>query len=237
MHKYAFGVPVLPGKDAHAPPRMFAADMNGYRTSRARMGVALERIYLMPTPMGEFAIVYIEAEKDFVAGTIAIATSDVPADVKFRDLLKDIHGFDFNAPPPGPPPELIADWADPDVHVRKPGWAFMAPLKPGATDAGRAFAKEAWQTRHADFTESRRKLGGTRETVFLNSTPQGDAVVVYVEADDPAETNRRFAASREPFDVWFKDECSKIFPEFIDFNEPLPPIETMWDQQLAPASV
>ena len=41
--------------------------------------------------------------------------------------------------------------------------------------------------------------------------------------------NRGFAASRKPYDVWFKDECKKVFIPEIDFNDPLPPIEVIWD--------
>lgn len=237
MHKYGFGVPVLPGQDGRSPARIFHEDPEGWRASRRQMGVTMERVYLMPTPMGDFVIAYLEGDKDFGEANQILATSQLDADVKFRDALKQVHGFDFAAAAGAPAPELVADWTKPGVSERKPGWAFIAPLKPGATEAARAFANEAWKTRAADFAASREKLGNTRETVILNQTPQGDMVVVYVEGDDPAESNRRFAASHEAFDVWFKDECRKIFPEFIDFNEPLPPIETIWDKQLTTATV
>ena len=201
------------------------------------MGVTLERVYLMATPMGEFVSTYIESEKEFAASTMVLAASDLPADVKFRQAIKDVHGFDLTVPPPGPPPELVCEWWDPDLRVRKAGLAFVAPLQPGKTDAARAFGKEAFENRKEEFTKSRRNLGGQGELVFLNSTPEGDVLVVYIEGDDPAELNRKFAASREPFDVWFKDECRKIFPDFIDFNVPLPSIETIWDRQPAGAPV
>lgn len=235
MYKFNFTAPVLPGKDVRSPQRAFEADMDGYRESRRRMGATLERVFLMPTPMGDFAIAYVEATKDFPEGMTLIATSDLPADRKFRELLQEIHGIDVTQPPPGPPPEVISDWVDPDVSERKPGMAFVAPLRPGATEAARAFAKEAFVNRGAEHAASRRALGVTHETIMLNSTPMGDMVCVYLEGDDPAGGNRQFAASQSPYDAWFKAECRKIFPEFVDFDVPLPPIETLWDQQLVGA--
>jgi hypothetical protein len=99
----------------------------------------------------------------------------------------------------------------------------------GKTEAGRAFAKEAYITRRDEMTSSRRALGQSEELVFLNSTPIGDFVCVYLEGDDPVAGNRGFAASRSPFDTWFKDECLEIFAPGVDFYQPLPPIETLLD--------
>jgi len=119
------------------------------------------------------------------------------------------------------------------VSERKPGLSFVAPLAPGKTDAGRAFANEAFNNRRQDHTESRRKIGVTHECIFLNQTPMGDLIVVYLEGDDPAEGNRKFAASRDAYDVWFKDECKKIFTPEIDFNDPLPAIQSLWSWEAA----
>jgi hypothetical protein len=63
------------------------------------------------------------------------------------------------------------------------------------------------------------------------ATPQGDVVAVYLEGEDPFEGNRRFAASTAPYDVWFKDELKKISPPYIDFNQPVPGIEQIFDSE------
>jgi hypothetical protein len=70
----------------------------------------------------------------------------------------------------------------------------------------------------------------TREEVFLNSTPQGDVVVAHLEGDDPRQANRQFAASSRPYDRWFKDSLKELFPPLIDFDQPVPPNETVWAQ-------
>ena len=78
---------------------------------------------------------------------------------------------------------------------------------------------------------SRRQLGITRESVMLNHTPMGDVICVYLEGDDPAAGNVRFAASRSDYDTWFKDQCAEIFVPEIDFNQPVPPVTEIFDSE------
>jgi hypothetical protein len=234
LAKVVIAFPELPGKDARSIPAYCGANKEAYVASRKRAGTSMERVYLMPTPMGNFAIAYIESAGDF-ATTMGSYMGPDKFDKGFIDRLHDVHGFDPTKPPPGPPPELVGDWADPSVADRRRGLAFTAPLKPGKVEAGRAFAKEAFETRLAEFTASRRANGGTREVVCVNYTPHGELVCVYLEGNDPAASNRSFAASRTPYDVWFKAECRKLFIDAIDFNDPVPPVEQIWDWQAGKA--
>jgi hypothetical protein len=230
---FSFALPVLPGTDPLEIPRRLRARMPEYEESSKHAGVTMDRAFLQPTPMGDFVVLYYEGELDFPAFAEAQLTSGLAIDRDLTEWVKENSGIDFTEPPPGPPPELIAEWADSDVSTRKPGLAFCAPLAPGQTDAARRFAQEAFVNRVNERTASRRAVGVSRESVFLNSTPAGDIVCVYLEGADPAEGNRRFAASQSPYDAWFKAECLKVFAPGIDFNEPLPPIQTIWDWQRA----
>jgi hypothetical protein len=232
MAKFAFSVPELPGKDARSVPAYLRKDMKGYLASRKRAGITMERVFLMPTPMGNFVTAYLEAAGDF-GTTMGSFLGGDPFDKGFLDRVAEVHGFDMSKPPPGPPPELIAEWWDPAVKERRAGLAFMAPLKPGMDKAGRAFANEAFEKRKSELTASRRALRQRAELVFINSTPNGEIVCVYLEGTEPAAGNRAFAASKSPYDVWFKAECRKIFIDGIDFNVPLPPIEQIWDWRAA----
>ena len=63
----------------------------------------------------------------------------------------------------------------------------------------------------------------------------GSFIGIYVEGDDPLAANRLFAASKTPFDTWFKDQCKTIFAAGIDFNVPIPPVETLFDYVAEPA--
>ena len=228
--------------NAYGPPARirfaayFRANMDQYRESRKRLGTMVERVYRQATPMGSIVIGYDEGERSFAEWTQALVTSDLEIDRTFIAMVADIHGVDVRQPPAGPPPETVGEWVDPQVTTRRKGLAFVAPLLPGKEDAGRAFAREAFVARNAEFTESRRALGHNVEVVTLSVTPMGSFICAYLEGNDPVEGNRRFAASTRPYDVWFKDQLKGLFPPELDFNQPLPSIEPLFDYvaELAP---
>jgi hypothetical protein len=234
MNKVAAVFPVLPGKDAKTVAEVLTARPDEWRTSREKQGVHFERAYEQPTPMGTFVIAYIESDRPFAEVNAESAKSDLPIDQDFMSQAAIVHGFDPTQPPPFDPPEVLGDWVDENVTERKPGLAFCVPVMPGAEDTGRAFAKEAYEKRRDELAASRRALGITHDTVVLNHGPQGDVIAVYLEGDDPVEGNRRFAASRSDYDVWFKDQCKRVFPPEIDLNEPVPPVNTLFDSERMP---
>jgi hypothetical protein len=234
MGNYALVFPVLPGKsDAEVtkPAEMFRARPDDFRESRRRAGVTMERAYLQKTPMGNFVVAYLESTKGFGETMASMATSGLDIDREFAKIIKDVHGVDLTQPPPGPPPETVADWRDPQVTSRGRGLAFSAPLAPGKTDQGRAFVKEAFEKRAAEFATSRRALSQSVELITLQPTPMGDIVNVYIEGTDPVAGNIKFAASTSDFDVWFKRQLSEIFPPYIDFSKPIPGVEEFFDSQ------
>jgi hypothetical protein len=97
---------------------------------------------------------------------------------------------------------------------------FLAPILPGQADNFRRFAKEVAGPRRKEMHESRNNCGVTRETTWLQSTPMGDLLVVYLEAGDVAKANGSFAASQAPFDRWFKETLLPVTG--VDFGQPLP---------------
>jgi hypothetical protein len=236
MNKVAAVFPVLPGKDAGSVAAVLKARPDEWRESRKRQGVHMERAYEQPTPMGTFVIAYIESDRPFAEVNAETANSELPIDQDFMKEIASVHGFDATQPPPFDPPEVLGDWVDENVSERKRGLAFCAPVMPGAEDTGRAFAKEAFEKRRAEHAASRRALGITHETVVLNHGPQGDVIAVYIEGDDPVEGNRRFAASRSDYDVWFKEQCTHVFPPQIDFNQPIPPVTEIFDSERMPVA-
>jgi hypothetical protein len=98
--------------------------------------------------------------------------------------------------------------------------AFLSPILPGQSDTFRRFAKEIAGPRRKEMDESRRAKGVTRETTWLQPTPMGDILLVYLEADDVAKANREFAASQTLFDRWFKEMAQT--GTGVDFGQPLP---------------
>jgi hypothetical protein len=219
--------PVLPGKDARDIAKEMKSRPREYEESRRRLGITMERAYLQHTPMGDFVTSYIEADGDAPAKFAQLASSDLDIDRYFVQAVKEIHGADMTQPIPGPPPETVAAWIDPMATSRGRGMALCAPLAPGATERARAFVADAY---HRDeFTASRRRLNVSEELLTLQSTPQGDIVGIYIEGDDPQKGNAGFAASQDPFDLWFKEELTKIFPPAVDFSKPVEGVEELFD--------
>jgi hypothetical protein len=219
--------PVLPGKDAKAIANEMKSRPREYEQSRRRMGITLERVYQQHTPMGDYVTAYIESAGDLLQKMATLPSSDLAIDQYFVKAVKEIHGADLSQPLPGPAPENVAAWSDPSAKGRGRGMAFCAPLIPGETERARAFAADAYH--RDDFAASRRRLHQPVEVVTLHSTPQGDIVGIYVEADDPAKSNAEFAASQDAFDLWFKEQLTTIFPPSVDFTKPIEGVEEILD--------
>jgi hypothetical protein len=227
MSRTALVFPVLPGKDARDIATELKSRPGEYEQSRRRLGITMERAYLQHTPMGDFVTAYIEADGDLLEKFAVLPSSDLDIDRYFVKASKEIHGVDLTQPMPGPAPETVAAWVDPTARGRGRGMAFCAPLTPGETDRARAFVADAY--RRDEFTASRRRLNVSEELITLHSTPQGDVVGIYIEGDDPVQGNAGFAASQDPFDLWFKEQLTKIFPAAIDFSKPVGGIEEIFD--------
>jgi hypothetical protein len=227
MSRLALVFPVLPGKDARDIATELKSRPREYEQSRRRLGITLERAYLQHTPMGDFVTSYVEAEGDVLEKLGTLPSSDLDIDRYFVKAVKEIHGADLTQPLPGPAPETIAAWVDPTTKGRGRGMALCAPLAPGVTERAKAFVADAY--RRDEFAASRRRLNVNEELLTLHSTPQGDIVGIYIEGDDPAKGNAGFAASQEPFDLWFKQELTRIFPPAVDFSKPVEGVEEIFD--------
>jgi len=227
MSRMALTFPVLPGKDARDIANELKSRPREYEESRRRAGITMERAYLQHTPMGDYVTAYLEGEGDVLEAFGKLGSPDLAIDRYMAKAAKEIHGADFTQPMPGPAPETVAAWIDPAGKGRGRGMALCAPLAPGATERARAFVADAY---HRDeFTASRRRLHVSEELLTLQSTPQGDIVGLYIEGDDPAQGNAGFAASQDPFDLWFKEELTKIFPPAIDWSKPVEGVEEIFD--------
>ena len=111
MQSIAFAAPLLPGK-TEADLEAMASVSNGERraeheASRRRAGIKRESAWLQRTPGGDVVVVLIEAD-DVQAAMGALATSQEPFDVWFRDHIKDAHGMDMAEG--FPPPEQVLDF-------------------------------------------------------------------------------------------------------------------------------
>ena len=232
MARVAMPFPVLPGKtetEVRAIAEMLRSRPAEYAESRRRGGVTLERAYLQQTPMGMFVVAYLETDGPIGEALSAPARSDLAIDRDFVAAVREVHGVDLSEAPPGPDPEVLGEWIDPDVTERGRGMAFSAPMIPGTEEHARAWTKETFAS--PGMTASRRALGQNVELVTMVHTPQGPVAAVYLEGVDPFDANRRFSGSTEPFDVAFKQELTRLFPPFIDFGKPVPGITEIFDSR------
>ncbi|HZR99481.1 MAG TPA: DUF6176 family protein [Chloroflexota bacterium] len=97
--------------------------------------------------------------------------------------------------------------------------AVAFPVLPGKAEDGRRFAQEVMERRQ-EAAAAWRRQGTTREWWFLQATPAGEMVIVVLESADPQKAFQIWAASTDPYDVWFKERAGSICG--IDFNQPIP---------------
>lgn len=87
--------------------------------------------------------------------------------------------------------------------------AMAIPILPGKTDQWRTFVGDLNGRRHNEYQASRRRLQ-VHERAFLQSTPQGDVVIVTLEGADPEGAFRRFSSGGDDFTHWFVQQVKEI---------------------------
>ena len=111
------------------------------------------------------------------------------------------------------------------------------PVLPGKTAAARAFLQQLDGPRHTDFDRSERRIGITKELWFLAPLPSGEQLIVYMESPDFGRALQMFVGSRDPFDVWFKEQM--LAATGVDLNNPpadMKPAELLSRYQAASAT-
>ena len=111
MPGIGFVVPLLPGKrevDRGVMRSCWDGERRAsHRAARARLGITREAVWIQPTPAGDVAVVYMEAD-DLPAALEGMAASQEPFDRWFREHVRDVHGVDLEQGMA--PPEQILDY-------------------------------------------------------------------------------------------------------------------------------
>ncbi len=92
--------------------KTFIGELNGSRkkdfeASRKKLGVR-ERTFHQHTPHGDFVVVTLEGA-DPEGAFAKFGQGSDPFTTWFKAQVKDIHGMDLGAPPPGPMPKQVVD--------------------------------------------------------------------------------------------------------------------------------
>ena len=117
-----------------------------------------------------------------------------------------------------------------------PMMAAVFPIAPGKTEEWRAWMAELNGSRHAEFAESRRRVG-VHEQTFLQSTPMGDLVIVTLEGDDPGKSFAELSSATDDFTKWFIEHASSAHGFDISALPAGPPSELVADSDRALAAV
>jgi len=92
------------------------------------------------------------------------------------------------------------------------------PVLAGQSAAARTFMQQLDGARRDEFDRSERRIGISKELWFLAPLPSGDQLIGYMESADFASALPMFVASRDPFDLWFKEQMASVTG--IDLNNP-----------------
>ena len=106
---------------------------------------------------------------------------------------------------------------------------FALPILPGKTEAARAFLRELGGPRKQELAACGQSVGIVKETWAIQQGPQGDLFVVYMAGEDLARAFAQFAASRDEFDTWQKQQVRETTGADLDTPPPGPISEILAD--------
>jgi hypothetical protein len=96
---------------------------------------------------------------------------------------------------------------------------LVIPVTSGKSEDASDFMRELEHERKAEYDQSERRIGITKEVWYLARTPGGDQFVAYMETTDFGKALSLFSASRDEFDMWFKRLADSTG---LDLNTPPP---------------
>jgi hypothetical protein len=101
MSNYCFCAPILPGGEEKMKKwdrdEIQGKGSAGHDKVFREAGITREQVWIQRTPMGDFAVASFEVE-DAGKAFKTLANSTDPWAARFRDLLKQAHGFDLKRP-------------------------------------------------------------------------------------------------------------------------------------------
>jgi hypothetical protein len=88
-------------------------------------------------------------------------------------------------------------------------YAFAVPILPGKTEAARQLMQQVLGPRRQEYDDLQRRFGSDRERYFVQTSPQGDMMLLYGDGNWRAPENV-LDLDRNPFDQWFRDQMLEI---------------------------
>ena len=88
-------------------------------------------------------------------------------------------------------------------------FAIAVPILKGKTEQWKNFSNELKTTYNKEFNESRKKIG-VQERSYLQSTLQGDLVIITLEGKDPQNAFLQLGKGTDEFSKWFNTQVKEI---------------------------
>jgi hypothetical protein len=106
---------------------------------------------------------------------------------------------------------------------------FALPILPGKTQAARDMYK-VMEGKRKELDAVSVRHGVKKETWFIQSSPQGDFMLGYLEVDDLQKAFMSFATDQDPVVVWSREKLKEVTG--VDFAQPqqAPPPQQVWRQ-------
>jgi hypothetical protein len=110
------------------------------------------------------------------------------------------------------------------------------PILAGKGDTARSFMAGLDGQRASEYAESERRIGIEKELWFISSLAEQELLVAYMETGDFESALAQFSGSRDPFDMWFKEQLADATG--LDLNNPpelqLPELVSRYESSSAP---
>lgn len=178
-----------------------------YEASRTRFGLTQQTTVSQETPMGNFALIYMEGP-DLGATSERMATSPDAWDVDWREMTSSLHGADFNdADVLSFASQLVLDTGDLDANTKQTTtpFLFFMPLAQATAGSLQAELESLSPAKVEEHREARASIGVLEEKVFLQQTAVGPGLIIYWESLDPASSLNQLLSLDDPYDSWFQD--------------------------------
>jgi hypothetical protein len=84
------------------------------------------------------------------------------------------------------------------------------PIRPGQTQALQEFVQTITESKWREYEDFQKRSRVQKVTWSLQSSPQGDQLLIYNEGEDFTRLSREFAGSTHSFDIWFGQQLQQI---------------------------
>ncbi|MEE9282920.1 MAG: hypothetical protein V3U49_02455 [Nitrososphaerales archaeon] len=106
---------------------------------------------------------------------------------------------------------------------------FAMPILPGKTQAAKEMFDTINTSRKNEAEAANSRHGITKDAWFIQSSPQGDFILGYLETNNPQKSMAAYATDQDAFAVWSRNTFKRITG--IEMSDPVgspAPTEQMW---------